>query len=1140
MAQKARNLATLADAIAANARAIERIESQLTLMKVPQVVSVPSFGSSPSSSTIGDSANLLDVNGGTMKGPIGFGDRQLIIDINNQIDISQLSVNSVDGESDYTSTGLFNLISSASTQLDTIVGAANSVQFLLLRGPGTSQIITQNISLNIDNIVGDGVTQIITVTVADGSALATNNNVNIVGTTSGAFDATDVTITKTGTNTFTYDLGSVGSATASSAGQVARGNIQTQDGKDIIVTGANTFQSWLLYFDPILSNTGGEGLWRVVAGTNSVVADASNATLRLTANQGSTGVVLWNSNTITGSGITDEGSGIFKLTGDIFDLSTHIRTTSSGATGTLDIQWQTATDVAFTTPVNVGIKGVVLPPSQTSNLSSLPYCSARVDASSSIVFVRLFSSNPTAFTNILSASSVGLISSGIVGGGGGGGNGGISFPINFPEDNLGTLGTETLNFTWLSANRHSQIITLDGDLTISIGTDLPLGTTGFTIFALTQDVTGGRTVTFTGLANASPAIDQTAGNTTYIGVQRINAISEAFTVGDKIFVGSTADQWSQFPATQAVNMAGNQLFNYLGYTASSGAVNLVNDSGITNFVPTGDFHKWMVNNIAKFTIDESQLNAHLSPLVNVSAISLVDTGDNTRGSITADPGAQAVRLATAVGEKFIISDVITNIAEFDNATGLKMIGSHDINLNKRKMNTIGSLLFDETTTFTPSATDVVIGADGLNSDLIRNVPTGWIHAWKVNNVQVMFANANSLNFVDNYQVKCNPGASVAGINVGIVTADPTILANSDMWYNSTSNQLKARINGASVALGPSNTITQGNSNATITDVGSGVFIVNIDGVTNAKFSVQANRVDIEELPLFGLTALNFNKTGPVLLGTVLTQNTTDFTMNFPTNTDVYNINFNAAVGLSVDKFKTRLYSNTPNTSGASLSLFRDDPSPLAFDEVGKINFDGNNSAAGLTTYGSISTTIVDPLSTNETARMLFNLFDKNLSSNILTLTQGRMTLNKFSTEATDATEFRIQKEDASPGNGDNIGILKYGVDDSGTFTTYAALEGINTNTLDAGELKIQVLADGNLLDAIRITGETTFSGAQLRLPAQLHSDIKFSSGFTVDFNAGQSNVGAAGFANILPNRPVTYLIIKQGGTEFLVPAYNKP
>jgi len=47
----------------------------------------------------------------------------------------------------------------------------------------------------------------------------------------------------------------------------------------------------------------------------------------------------------------------------------------------------------------------------------------------------------------------------------------------------------------------------------------------------------------------------------------------------------------------------------------------------------------------------------------------------------------------------------------------------------------------------------------------------------------------------------NPDATNAGINVGAHTADPSSLNNGDIWYNSTSNELKARINGASVALG---------------------------------------------------------------------------------------------------------------------------------------------------------------------------------------------------------------------------------------------------------------------------------------------------------------------------------------------------
>ncbi len=47
----------------------------------------------------------------------------------------------------------------------------------------------------------------------------------------------------------------------------------------------------------------------------------------------------------------------------------------------------------------------------------------------------------------------------------------------------------------------------------------------------------------------------------------------------------------------------------------------------------------------------------------------------------------------------------------------------------------------------------------------------------------------------------NPSGTTAGINVGAHTADPSSPANGDLWYDSTANELTARINGANVALG---------------------------------------------------------------------------------------------------------------------------------------------------------------------------------------------------------------------------------------------------------------------------------------------------------------------------------------------------
>lgn len=60
-----------------------------------------------------------------------------------------------------------------------------------------------------------------------------------------------------------------------------------------------------------------------------------------------------------------------------------------------------------------------------------------------------------------------------------------------------------------------------------------------------------------------------------------------------------------------------------------------------------------------------------------------------------------------------------------------------------------------------------------------------------------FANA----WADGVKQTFNPNGTNAGVNVGSHTADPSSLENGDLWYNSTANELTARINGSNVALG---------------------------------------------------------------------------------------------------------------------------------------------------------------------------------------------------------------------------------------------------------------------------------------------------------------------------------------------------
>lgn len=70
----------------------------------------------------------------------------------------------------------------------------------------------------------------------------------------------------------------------------------------------------------------------------------------------------------------------------------------------------------------------------------------------------------------------------------------------------------------------------------------------------------------------------------------------------------------------------------------------------------------------------------------------------------------------------------------------------------------------------------------------------------------------SIVFPDNVRQTFNPGASAAGINVGAHAGDPSTPSNGDLWYDSVSNELTARINGSNVALsaGSGGTVTSVN------------------------------------------------------------------------------------------------------------------------------------------------------------------------------------------------------------------------------------------------------------------------------------------------------------------------------------------
>jgi hypothetical protein len=94
--------------------------------------------------------------------------------------------------------------------------------------------------------------------------------------------------------------------------------------------------------------------------------------------------------------------------------------------------------------------------------------------------------------------------------------------------------------------------------------------------------------------------------------------------------------------------------------------------------------------------------------------------------------------------------------------------------------------------------DVVGPASATDNALVRfDSTTGKL----VQNSNVTLDDTGVLGLPAGVRQTFAPSATNAGLNVGSVAGDPSAPSNGDLWYDSTANELTARINGSNVALG---------------------------------------------------------------------------------------------------------------------------------------------------------------------------------------------------------------------------------------------------------------------------------------------------------------------------------------------------
>lgn len=175
------------------------------------------------------------------------------------------------------------------------------------------------------------------------------------------------------------------------------------------------------------------------------------------------------------------------------------------------------------------------------------------------------------------------------------------------------------------------------------------------------------------------------------------------------------------------------------------------------------------------------------PFVDSTAL-VMGSADNTKLLRFEVDGftAGVTRVLTSQNADYILAGTnISNIFTVDQAIGA---------LAQIVLNANGSAIFASGVVIIQAAGELAVGAGGeviLRPDGSADFATSLFRV----------STLGLLTFPDNVRQIFNPGADESGLNVGALAGDPSTPINGDLWYDSTANELTARINGVNVALG---------------------------------------------------------------------------------------------------------------------------------------------------------------------------------------------------------------------------------------------------------------------------------------------------------------------------------------------------
>lgn len=351
----------------------------------------------------------------------------------------------------------------------------------------------------------------------------------------------------------------------------------------------------------------------------------------------------------------------------------------------------------------------------------------------------------------------------------------------------------------------------------------------------------------------------------------------------------------------------------------------------------------------------------------------------------------------------------------------------------------------------------------------------------------------------------------------------------------TSDQEAATKKYVDDTTGVQSSIVDGNTTATVLDSAPS-FVVVLDGIQ--KYSISNTRVDYADLDLFGINQINMTDSSSNDIST-LTASATGLLLNMINTSDVYDIKFNSVDAFHVDELKTLITSTTPNTSSASLFLFRDDASPTLDDVVGDIEFRGRDTDTTNIVYGKIGVEIENAAAAVSSGSFQWTVRNLGLDQDMMSLKDGVLGVSRDSVTLTAAqgAAMVLVRNDTGLTIGDEAGELDFNIND-GTervFGNISVTFDDSSGGDDSSRMDFKLLTDDALQTILTIRG-SPITDNKISMEFGEDSFIKASAGvmgyFVTNDPAITSSIGNSGslqFPQINDGSPTLSQLNAAGG-----------